>query len=201
MKQTQQKALLAVLETFTEDSKMHQRQLAEQLGVALGAANAHVQFCLKNNLLRKLPQKSGYTVTEKGQLMRCKLLADVYQDELFFTRRLLAEYRDLITERRAKNTSFIIAGTHDISDIAYLALRAENAQVDAFYHPNPPGQKHLDLPIISSLIVQPEHVVLITDIHHIVDSYTTISSAVGRRRVAVPPSLKRLLEGRQGVIL
>lgn len=190
-----QETVLHTLNALAKNPSLTQRALAKEMQIALGAANAHMQYCIRSGFIRKsILGRTGYQLTNKGWQIRRQILADSYKEQLKFSQDLCTHYINAIIALRNRGfKSFIIQGTTEISNIAYLAAQSLNVAVDAFLS-NDNKESHLGIPLVKSAdALLPQQAVLFTELEEAQESFIELSKQAGRRRIAVPAYLEDLI--------
>ena len=75
----QTRIMLGVLEAAEQDRPVSQRQLATDLGIALGLANAYVKRCMKKGLMKvsQVPaRRYSYYLTPEGFAEKARLTSE-----------------------------------------------------------------------------------------------------------------------------
>ena len=191
-----QTLVLHVLNALAENPNISQRGLAKKMSIALGAANGHIQYCIRSGFVRKSTLgRTGYQITDKGWQIRREITAVTYENQLGFSKTLSEEYRTLVARLSQRGfTSFIIQGTNEMSNMAYVATRTMGMNIAGFLNSESMSTEYLGLPIIKEVSnLLPQQAILFTNIQHAQESFDTLSAQIGRRRVAIPEHLQELI--------
>ena len=162
---------LRLLEEVDRSPDLSQRQLARQLGIALGVANLLVRS-LANKGYIKITHLSWkrwvYVVTPKG--MARKLHLTVAYVERFFQhyRRVRQLVREDISDLPLNRESRVaIIGTSDMAELTYLALRDAGVDEIEVFEKNPSRPTFLGMPVKELGVIEPDSYakVVIVDSH------------------------------------
>ncbi len=133
LKPTEDLRNLQILEEITRESRTSQRQLARNLGVALGVANA----CLKKMVKKGFVKACGinhcriaYYVTPEGLNEKTRLAYHFIQHTIKYysnLRKLVSVRLNLIAEGGAKTVVFYGAG--EVMEVALISLQATDIQL------------------------------------------------------------------------
>lgn len=191
-----QTTVLSTLNALATNPNLTQRSLAKEMSVALGAANAHMQYCIRSGFIRKnIVGRTGYQITEKGWQVHKQIKAEAYKNKLVFNNNIKEEYQTLMKRLSERGfTSFLIQGTNTLSDIAFVAAKSINMPVDGFIDTQKIGLKYMDTPIVKDAsALLPQQAILFTEIDNAQETFVTLSKQAGRRRVAIPQTLQSFI--------
>ena len=110
-----------------------QRSVAQELGIALGLANAYLKRCVRKGLIKvsEVPaRRYAYYLTPHGFAEKSRLTASYLSHSFSFFRRArnqCAEVFDAAAQRGQKR--FVLLGDGDLADIALLVAREKNVDV------------------------------------------------------------------------
>ena len=118
---------LALLRSVADNSAVTQRSLANDLGIALGLANAYLKKCAKKGLIkfREVPaNRYAYFLTPQGFAEKSRLTAEYLGQSFSLFRRARQEYSLLFDSFiNEGNTSLAIFGGSDLTEIILLCAR------------------------------------------------------------------------------
>ncbi len=113
------------MSAIEQEKGLSQRQLAGELGIALGAANAHLKECLSNGLLQKVAsphQKLGYRLTPKGVVEKSRMASDLILANMnFYDHAKESVFQALREASESGCENLVVYGDDALCDIAYLA--------------------------------------------------------------------------------
>lgn len=117
--------VLSVLTSVERDSALTQRQLARDLGIALGLANAYLRRCVRKGLvkMRQAPlNRYAYYLTPQGFAEKSRLTAEYLSVSLAFFRRARADCARLFRDGEARGWRYVaLYGAGDLAEIAVLS--------------------------------------------------------------------------------
>lgn len=124
--------LLAYVE---REAHVSQRQLAGELGVALGLVNTYIKRCVKKGLIKvqQVPSRRyAYFLTPTGFTEKSRLAAEFLSWSLSFFRRARAECSDQMLNARARGWSTLaLVGGSDLAEIAILCANEHGIRIVA----------------------------------------------------------------------
>ena len=124
--------LLGVLSAVERDSRVTQRHLARELGIALGLTNAYLKRCAKKGLIkiRQVPlNRYAYYLTPRGFAEKSRLTAEYLTVSLDFFRRARRDCAALLGACRSRGwRRAVLFGAGELAEIAVLS--ASEAEID-----------------------------------------------------------------------
>lgn len=114
--------VLSVLTSVERDSAITQRQLARDLGIALGLANAYLRRCVRKGLvkIRQVPlNRYAYYLTPQGFAEKSRLTAEYLTVSFDFFRRARTDCAALF--RDCEKTGWRRAALYGAGDLAEIA--------------------------------------------------------------------------------
>ena len=190
---------LGVLSAIEEDERATQRAISEELGIALGLANAYLKRCVKKGFVkvRHIPaNRYAYYLTPTGFAEKSRLTADYLSMSFNFfrsSREQCAELFDVCEEKRW--TRVALAGCGDLAEIATLCQR-EGSGVEIIGIVNTAGdtnpqERFAGLPVVNRLTdLDKVRAVIVTDIVNAQKVYDRLSKAIPPERILTAPLLK-----------
>jgi DNA-binding MarR family transcriptional regulator len=113
---------LGVLAAIEADSAISQRTLSNELGVALGLANAYLKRCVRKGFVKiqQVPRRRyAYYLTPQGFAEKARLTGEYLASSLQFFRRARAQINEMMSECTERGWRKIaLAGASDIAEIA-----------------------------------------------------------------------------------
>lgn len=117
--------VLGVLSLVERDSAITQRNLARELGIAVGLANAYVRRCAKKGLLkvRHVPlNRYAYYLTPRGFSEKSRLTAEYLTFSLHFFRRARRDCDVLLSDCAHRGwLKVALVGAGELAEIAVLS--------------------------------------------------------------------------------
>lgn len=119
--------VLGVLDVVEKNSKVTQRWVAGELGIALGLANAYLKRCVRKGLIRVRqipPRRYTYYLTPRGFAEKSRLTASYLSLSFEFFRRARAQCALEFAEAvRRGHLRLVLIGDGDLAEIASLVVR------------------------------------------------------------------------------
>ena len=113
-----------ILERVDDSAEINQRDLARDLGIALGMANAYMKRCVRKGWVkvRQAPMRRyRYYLTPKGFSEKSRLTAQYLRDSLTFFRRARQSYNALFADLAADGVArVVLCGNGELAEIAVL---------------------------------------------------------------------------------
>lgn len=151
---------LRVLEEMDSTPHVSQRQLAHQVGVALGVANLLVRNLAKKGYIRvsKVGWKRWvYNLTPAGVAHKVQLTFGYIDRFLDHYKRVRYSLRQhLASIPLDQNSRIAICGTNEIAELVYLAMRDVNVGDIEIYEDNASSPKFLGMEVGSLESLVPE---------------------------------------------
>lgn len=124
--------MLDLLTAIERDSELTQRSLAQDLGIALGLANAYLKRCVSKGLIkvRQAPlNRYAYYLTPSGFREKSRLTAEYLAVSFNLFRDARRQYAELFAACAARSLRHLaLVGDGELAEIA--ALSATEAQVE-----------------------------------------------------------------------
>ncbi len=151
-----------VLTAIARDSRISQRRLASEIGIAVGLANAYVKRCVRKGYLKvqAVPQRRyTYYLTPKGFTEKSRLTAEYLSASLGFFRRARHECTGVISFVLARGwTRLALIGTGDLCEIAVLCALEQGVKIVAIVDADRAGNTLAGVRIVATLDDLPEPV-------------------------------------------
>ena len=142
---------LELLDAIERDGDISQRNLASQMGVALGLTNLYLKRCAKKGLvkIREAPaNRYFYYLTPKGFAEKSRLTAQFLSTSLTFYRQSAESLSDLYHECHRKGwRDLILCGASDLTEIAMLRVNEASLEVLGVYDPHHGTKEFLGRPV------------------------------------------------------
>ena len=142
--------VLSVLTSIERDSSITQRKLANELGIALGLANAYLRRCVRKGLIKmsQVPlNRYAYYLTPQGFAEKSRLTAEYLAVSLDFFRRSRSDCVVLFRQCEALGWQKVaLYGAGDLAEIAILSASETAVEVTGTVERDPPPTQRLALP-------------------------------------------------------
>lgn len=185
--------MLTVLE---EDNNLSQRKLANTLGIALGATNAHIKKCLADGFIQKKPadkNRLDYQLTPKGYLEKSRLNSLFIEDSFKIFNQARESFSDIFTKQTELHEKpFYIVGTNPMAEAAFLSITEKNMPMfKGFYSPGHQIGKFLNKPVIQDIEqLEPNALFVFSLLENPIQSYESLKEQVGSKHIFVPQILE-----------
>lgn len=197
--------VLSVLTTVERDSAITQRQLARELGIALGLANAYLRRCVRKGLvkMRQAPLNCyAYYLTPQGFAEKSRLTAEYLAVSLDFFRRARIDCAALFRDREAAGwRTAALYGAGELAEIAALSAGETAVEMLCVIDRAAVGRRCAGLAVVADLeaalrSASPKRLdgIVVTDTQTPQASFDALTAAadacgLGRERIAAPSLL------------
>jgi DNA-binding MarR family transcriptional regulator len=127
--------ILGVLRAVERDSSVTQRDLARELGIALGLANAYVKRCAKKGYIkiRQAPlHRYAYYVTPRGFAEKSRLTAEYLAVSFDFFRRARSDATALLATCHGQGwTRAVLWGAGEVAEVMILSATEAGVEIIA----------------------------------------------------------------------
>lgn len=184
---------LELLETIGKNSRVSQRHLARQMGVALGLANSYLKRCIRKGYvkIKEAPaNRYFYYVTPKGFAEKSRLTAKYLANSFSFYRQAVDGCREIFTRcREDGHQKIVLCGVSDLAEIALLHARELGIPVSAIYDADHDSARFMGVPVYPDLHALEADVYILTDCEQPLETYNAVKAAVDPARLRVPSVL------------
>jgi DNA-binding MarR family transcriptional regulator len=147
--------VLGVLAAVERDSRVTQRDLARELGIALGLANAYVKRCAKKGYIkiRQAPlHRYAYYVTPRGFTEKSRLTTEYLALSFDFFRRARQDAVALLAACRARGwTRAALWGAGDLAEVMVLSAAETEIEIVAVVDSTAERQSCGGRPVVATL--------------------------------------------------
>jgi DNA-binding MarR family transcriptional regulator len=186
---------LGLLSAVEENSAVTQRSVAQELGIALGLANAYLKRCVKKGLIKVKqipPNRYTYYLTPKGFAEKTRLTGEYLSASFTFFRRARGQCEAIFegcAEREWRRVALIGAG--DLAEIATLCAREYGIELVGIVAPDHAGGRIAGLPVAKSLKpLEPFDAVLVTQMQAPQAAVDALDGKLAPERILVPAMLR-----------
>ncbi len=131
--QTEKEVMMRLLTSIDEKSEFTQRDLAKELGIALGLMNQYLKRCLVKGWVRGKqvsPKRILYFITPEGMAEKSHMMKDYLSRSFSFFRDAKSQCEEAFNLCLVKKYKHIaLFGSGDLADIAKLVGSAKNIHV------------------------------------------------------------------------
>jgi DNA-binding MarR family transcriptional regulator len=199
-----ERILAGLLASVDREGKISQRQLAAQLGVALGLVNAYLKRCVKKGLIKVRnapPRRYVYYLTPHGFREKARLTAEFLAYSFASFREARTQCSALMDIAAARGwQSVALIGASDLTEIAILCASERGINVTAVIDDSVAKAKVIGVPVVArlSILSPPCDGFMITGIQKAQALYDEVVQAKGPDCVLVPPMLSIAPKRRRG---
>ena len=189
-----------ILERVDDSAEINQRDLARDLGIALGMANAYMKRCVRKGWVKvnQAPMRRyRYYLTPKGFAEKSRLTAQYLRDSLTFFRRARQSYNDLFTALAADGVArVVLCGDGELAEIAVLCALDHPLDIIGVSRDNGLDEPVCGVPAIIDGALPEVDAWVLAETDNTEAAYRRACGAVGTENVVVPSVLKKVLRRR-----
>ncbi len=141
---SEDQAIRQILDRIEANEEVSQRDLADELGVALGMVNAYIKRCVRTGLIKiqqAPPRRYRYYLTPQGFTEKSRLTAQYLRDSFGALRRGLGSFERLYADLEAAGVRrIILVGDDEMLEVGILASLSTPVEVVGVW--NPLGTSH-----------------------------------------------------------
>ncbi len=185
---------LGVLSAVEADSRVTQRSLATDLGIALGLTNSYLKKCIDKGLvkIKQVPaNRYAYYLTPRGFSEKSRLTAEYFKTSFSFYRRAKKDLTNIMLSCSEKNMINIILS--DQSELAEIAIIISfNTNINLVGIIGKSSNKNINgIPIEADIKLFKEFdKVILTNIDDSKSRYEELSKVVPIDKIIIPDVLK-----------
>ena len=186
---------LGLLSAVEENSAVTQRSVAQELGIALGLANAYLKRCVKKGLIKVTqipPNRYAYYVTPKGFAEKTRLTGEYLSSSFTFFRRARGQCETIFetcAERGWRRIALL--GEGDLAEIATLCARDYGIELVGVVSAASTGGRFAGLPVAKSLDALGQFdAVLVTEMQTPQAAVNALEGKIAPERILDPPMLR-----------
>lgn len=147
--------LLGVLSAVERDSRVTQRSMSSELGVALGLANAVLKRCVRKGLIKisTAPlNRYAYYLTPSGFREKARLTTEYLLASFDLFRKARSQYAEIFGRFAARGLKrVVLVGASELAEAALLSAREAYVDIVALVDAEKAGQTHLGFAIAGRL--------------------------------------------------
>lgn len=197
-----QAVVLEMLSQIERDSRVTQRHLAHELGIALGLTNTYLKRCVKKGYVKisQVPlNRYAYYLTPRGFAEKSRLTSEYLRSSLDFFRLARRDCAEVLDHCKTRGWSRVaLWGLGDLAEIAILSAAEAELTVVAVIDPALSQRRCAGQAVVPDLAAAMGmagdagvDAILVTDVRTAQESYeaalaTAESHALGGERVLAP---------------
>ncbi|MFT5111207.1 MAG: DNA-binding MarR family transcriptional regulator [Parasphingorhabdus sp.] len=189
----EERLTLEVLSAVDRGSKLSQRSLANQMGVALGLANSYMKRCVRKGYIKISEAPANryiYYLTPQGFSEKSRLTAQFLSSSFDFYRQAASSCGSIY--RHCQNQGIdtvLLCGYSELAEIALLQAMDADIQVIGLYDPRGSKKEFFSRPVWSDLMALPDTSRVLTDLGDPLAMYRSIRVAKPDIAVLTPDVL------------
>ena len=186
---------LGVLSAVEENSTVTQRSVAQELGIALGLANAYLKRCVKKGLIKVKqvpPNRYAYYLTPQGFAEKSRLTSEYLSSSFTFFRRARAQCEDMLRHCQANGWRRIaLAGTGDLAEIAVLFAREFDVELVGLIDPDYRDGSFHGFPVVASAeALDRFDAVIVAELRAPQEAADALAQRIDSERILAPAMLR-----------
>jgi DNA-binding MarR family transcriptional regulator len=187
--------VLGVLDAVERDHAITQRSVAEELGIALGLANAYLRRCVRKGLVKvqQVPRRRyAYYLTPQGFAEKSRLAAQYLTHSFAFFRRARAHCGEHFAAFGARGWRRVaLFGAGDLAEIAILCAREHDIELVGIVDARHQGERFLGLAVARDLAaLGAVDAAVVVDLAAAQEAHDAAVAALGAERVGAPDFLR-----------
>jgi DNA-binding MarR family transcriptional regulator len=147
--------VVRLLSAIERNSALTQRRMSQELGIALGLANAYLRRCVRKGLVKmgQVPMRRyAYYLTPKGFAEKSRLTAEYLTVSLDFFRRARRECTALLSYAQTRRWRHVVLfGAGDLAEVAVLSADEARIEILAVVDRARQGERCVGRPVVSDL--------------------------------------------------
>lgn len=196
---------LAVLNAVQENDQVTQRSLAQEVGVALGLANAYLKRCVKKGLIKVQQAPANrylYYLTPKGFAEKSRLTAEYLSHSLHVFRRAREEYAEALAACEKNGWRRVaLCGAGELAEVAIVSAIGGKVELVGILDPAQDAGKFGGLPVATDLAAfGPVDAVLLTGLRDAQQIFDSLAETFPQERIMTPTLLRVLRQGQDAEV-
>jgi DNA-binding Lrp family transcriptional regulator len=142
---------LKLLEAVEQDSRVTQRSLAQQLGIALGLTNIYLKRLVRKGYIKCVNVQSNrisYLITPRGIAEKARLTYEFLDYSLHLYGEVRQHLRSVLQDCAAAGRRVAIYGRGEAAELAYLSLKECGLEPVAIFDVES-GPEFLGMPVLA----------------------------------------------------
>jgi DNA-binding MarR family transcriptional regulator len=187
-----ERIVLNLLTSVEHDGERSQRNIAAELGIALGLVNAYLKRCVKKGLVKvhdAPARRYAYYLTPQGFAEKSRLTVQYLSDSFSFFRLAKAHCAGVYEVAKANGFGgLVLAGKSDLAEIAILCAVDAGVTIVAIVDPRSDNASFVGVDVFKSYadVRTRFDAVVVTDMTRAKQSYDAAVQACGADRVLAP---------------
>lgn len=199
MPNNEHKITLGVLNAVHDNSRVTQRTMSGELGIALGLTNSYLKRCVKKGLIkvRQIPaNRYAYYLTPQGFLEKGRLTREYLTQGFQFFRIAREQCSDIFatcSERGLRRIA--LHGLTDLAEIAVLCAKDHDVELVSIIDPSSQLENYSGIPVFGKIPRSASFdAFVVTDLGNPQRQFDALVDVYGAGRVFAPEILKVSME-------
>lgn len=186
---------LGLLSAVASNSRVTQRTLAKDLGIALGLANTYLKRCVRKGWIKVnlVPaNRYAYYLTPRGFAQKSRLTALYLTVSFNFFRGARNQCTAVFEECVARRwTRVALAGASDLAEIAALCARDTGLEIVGIVDSDADFERFAGLPVVGKLEhLAPVNAIVVTDLKSPQATFDLLANSLPAEQLLTPPMLR-----------
>ena len=187
----EERLTLDLLNAIDKQSDLSQRNLAQQMGIALGLTNSYLKRCARKGLVKVSEAPANryfYYLTPKGFAEKARLTGQYLADSLTFYRQA-GESCSTIFEfcEKSDMERVLLCGVSELSEIALIRAMDAKIKIAGIYDPESSLDQLFSKTVWNDLAeVDDFNICVLTNLNSPYEFYKSLVKEVGKDGVLVP---------------
>lgn len=194
MSDNEQQITLGVLTSIYDNSRVTQRSISGELGIALGLTNFHLKRCVKKGLVKvkQIPaNRYAYYLTPRGFSEKSRLAHEYFTQGFKFFRLARSQCMDIFSLCVSRHWNRIaLHGLTDLSEIAVMCSKSHKIELNAIIDRSTKLTEYSGIPVFDKVS---DHclydAIMITDLGSPKYEFDKLTRIMGPDRVFAPEIL------------
>ena len=191
---TEQEITLGLLNVIHENSKVSQRNLSQELNIALGLVNSYLKRCIKKGWIKVAEAPANrylYYLTPRGFAEKSNLTREYLSQTFQYFREAREQCSVLFGFCAGRGwDKIVLFGVSDLAEIATLCAGERNVDIVAIVDSESDMDYFANIPVKLSLSAVPTFdAILLTDIRNSQNSFQYLVGQLSPEKIFVPAIL------------
>ena len=190
----EEKLTLELLNAIDQRSDLSQRNLAKQMGIALGLTNSYLKRCAHKGLLKISEAPANrylYYLTPKGFAEKARLTGHYLADSLTFYRRAGESCTEIFDFcKKNGNERILLCGVSELAEIAIIRAMDAGIVITGIYDPDSSLDQLFSKNVWNDLSAVPEYDrCFLADLSSPLEFYKALIKEIDKEKVLIPSVL------------
>jgi len=191
----EEQLVLELLDAVGKSSRISQRSLASNMGIALGLANSYLKRCIRKGFIKISEAPANrylYYLTPKGFAEKSRLTAKYLSTSFAFYRKAGDSCLQIFLECERRGwRRILLYGMSDLAEIATLRAQERDVHIVGIVDPHTERRRFADVSVWHQFSqAQAFDVCVLTELNSPLLSYEQLLEEVDKDRLLVPDILR-----------